>query len=131
MASSRALAVQRYPRCRLAACEASTIWTSPRTMLSASILISNVMMPHRRLEASRAAGPAAWIRKAACSHPAPHPCRIVLIGGTELAAHFGFLEGDVDPIGRREDGQRHDQHRPGPDPEGDAEGERDEAQIHR
>src|SRR5215813_15112244 len=42
-ASSRELAVHVYPRCRLAECEAKTIWTNPRTMLRASILSSSVI----------------------------------------------------------------------------------------
>ena len=50
------------------------------------------------------------------SHPAPHPLNIVFISCSELTAHLGFLEGDVDPISGGEDGDRRNEHWPSADP---------------
>ena len=50
------------------------------------------------------------------SHPAPHPLNIVFISCSELTAHLGFLEGDVDPISGGEDGDRRYEHWPSADP---------------
>ena len=47
------------------------------------------------------------------SEPPPHLPNIVIIGRSELAAHFGFFKGDVNPVGRCENGKRHNEHRPG------------------
>ena len=57
---------------------------------------------------------------ATLSHPAPHPRDVVVISRAELAAHLGFLEGDVDPIDSGEDGEGRHEHWPGADPYGDA-----------
>ena len=50
------------------------------------------------------------------SHPAPHPLNVVFISCSELTAHLGFLEGDVDPISGGEDGDRRNEHWPSADP---------------
>ena len=48
------------------------------------------------------------------SHPAPHPLNVVFISCSELTAHLGFLEGNVDPISGGEDGDRRNEHWPTP-----------------
>jgi hypothetical protein len=48
---------------------------------------------------------ASQARLFALSHPAPHPHDIIVISRAELAAHLGFLEGDVDPTNSSEDGK--------------------------
>ena len=40
------------------------------------------------------------------SHPAPDPPNVGVVRRPELAAHLGFLEGDVDPVGGGEDRDR-------------------------
>ena len=50
------------------------------------------------------------------SHPAPHPLNVVFISCSELTAHLGFLERDVDPISGGEDGDRRNEHWPSADP---------------
>lgn len=50
------------------------------------------------------------------SHPAAHPLNVAFISCSELTAHLGFLEGDVDPISGGEDGDRRNEHWPSADP---------------
>src|SRR5262245_50902033 len=50
------------------------------------------------------------------SHPAPHPLNVVFVSCSELTAHLGFLEGDVDPISGGEEGDRCNEHWPSADP---------------
>jgi hypothetical protein len=50
------------------------------------------------------------------SYPASHPLNIVFISCSELTAHLGFLEGDVDPINGSDDGDRRNEHWPSADP---------------
>src|SRR5215475_9298727 len=63
-------------------------------------------------------------------YPAPHPRDVVVIYRPELAAHFCFFKGDVDPIGSSEQGHRRPKHRPRADPDCNAEGKNNEAQVH-
>src|SRR5262249_14194073 len=65
------------------------------------------------------------------SHPAPHPLNIIFISRSELTAHLGLLEGDVDPLSGGEGSDRRNNHGPGADPKRDAQSEDPEAQIHR
>src|SRR5215467_7020617 len=64
------------------------------------------------------------------SHPAPHPLNVVFISCSELTAHLGFLERDVDPISGGEDGNRRQEHWPSADPQRHAQCKDHEAQIH-
>ena len=50
------------------------------------------------------------------SHPTPHPLNVVFISCSELTAHLGFLEGNVDPISGGENGDRRNEHWPSADP---------------
>src|SRR6185437_8163308 len=56
---------------------------------------------------------------------------IVGVGGVELAGHLGFFIGNMDEVGCRQYGDGRDKHRPRADPEGDAQGDKDKAEIHR
>ena len=58
------------------------------------------------------------------SYPAPHPRDVVVVGRSELTPHFCFLKGNVDPIGRST------KHWPRTDPDCDAKGKNNEAQVH-
>jgi len=46
------------------------------------------------------------------SDPAPHALNVLFIGRSELMAHLGFLERNVDPIGGSEDGDGRNKHWP-------------------
>jgi hypothetical protein len=50
------------------------------------------------------------------SDPAPHALNVVFIGRSELMAHLGFLERNVDPISGGEDGDGRNKHWPCADP---------------
>src|SRR5262249_20574341 len=63
-------------------------------------------------------------------HPPPHPAHIIVIRRSELTAHLGFFEGDMDQVGRGEDGEGHNHHWPSACPHRDSEREYNEPQIH-
>src|SRR5205814_1751430 len=65
------------------------------------------------------------------SDPAANGVRVVVERGSELAAHLCFLERDVNPVRDNEDGERNSKHRRGADPEGYAEADQHETEIHR
>jgi hypothetical protein len=44
------------------------------------------------------------------SHPSPHAFDVTIIRRAKLAAHPGFLEGEMNPIGGSEDRDGCDQH---------------------
>jgi len=64
------------------------------------------------------------------SYPAPHPRDVVVIYRAELATHFCFFKGNVDPIGSSEQGYGGTKHWPRADPDCDAKGKNNEAQVH-
>src|SRR6516225_1254591 len=66
----------------------------------------------------------------AVSYPAPHRRDVVVICRSELATHFCFFKGNVDPIGSSEQGYGRPKHWPRADPDCDAKGKNNEAQIH-
>jgi len=69
-------------------------------------------------------------RAALMSYPAPHPRDVVVIYRAELATHFCFFKGNVDPIGSSEQGYGGTKHWPRADPDCDAKGKNNEAQVH-
>src|SRR5262249_48638734 len=65
------------------------------------------------------------------SHPATYATGVGVESLAELAAHLGFLEGDVDEVGGEEDRDGGQQHRPWPDPDRRAQRGDGEAEVHR
>jgi hypothetical protein len=64
------------------------------------------------------------------SYPAQHPRDVVVIDRPELATHFCFFKGNVDPTGSSEQGYGRPKHWPRADPDCDAKGKNNEAQVH-
>src|SRR6516164_5532938 len=64
------------------------------------------------------------------SYPAPYPRDVVVIHRSELTTHFCFFKGNVDPISSSEQGYGRTKHRPRADPDCNAKGKKNEAQIH-
>src|ERR1700745_217925 len=64
------------------------------------------------------------------SYPAPHPRDLVVIYRPELATHFCFFKGNVDPICSSEQGYGRPKQWPRADPDCDAESKNNEAQVH-
>ena len=60
----------------------------------------------------------------------PHTGDVAVICHSELAPHFYFFKGNVNPIGGREQGYGRAKHRPRADPDCNAKGKNNEAQVH-